>query len=96
MTPPADAVSVAVCAVLTAEIVAVNTALVAPEGMETALGTETASLPLERLTIIPPLGAAPLRVTVQESVVVPVIEKFPQVNPESVGVDDTPAPVRTM
>lgn len=93
--PPADADRVAVCDVLTAETVAVKAALVAPEGIETALGTETAELPLERLTIIPPLGAVPLSVTVHESVVAPVIEKFPQVNPESVGVDDTPAPVRT-
>ena len=96
VTPPAEADTVAVCAVGTAAIVAVKTALVAPDGIETALGSETAAFPLERLTIIPPLGAAALRVTVQESVDAPVIEKFPQVKPASVGVEETPVPARTI
>jgi hypothetical protein len=70
-TPPAVAVSVAVCAVLTAEAVAVNAALEAPAATVTEAGTVTALLLLARLTVTA-LAAATVRVTVQASVPAPV------------------------
>jgi hypothetical protein len=59
LDPPAElAVTVAFCAELTAETAAVNPALVAPAATVNATGTTTAVLLLERLTLIPELGAA--------------------------------------
>jgi hypothetical protein len=79
-TLPAVAVKVAACAVVTDETVAVNAALVAFAATVTVAGTATAALLLERLTLCPPLGAAPLSVTVQASVPDPVIDALPQVS----------------
>jgi hypothetical protein len=75
---PAVAVSVAVCAEVTAVTVAVNVAPVALAATVTDAGTVTAELLLATLTVVPPLGAAPFSVTVQESVPAPVIEEFVQ------------------
>lgn len=72
--PPADAVSVALCAVVTAETVAVNPALPAPPGTVTDLGTLTALLLLVRLTVSPPLAAGAVRATVHATLPEPVIE----------------------
>ena len=72
---PALAVSVAVCVELTAETVAVNLALVRLAGTITIAGTTTDELLLARLTLIPPLGAAPFSETVHESDPAPVIEE---------------------
>jgi len=75
---PALAVSVAVCAEVTAETVAVKVALVALAATVTVAGTVTAELLLARLTTVPPLGAAPLSVAVHESEPAPVIDEFVQ------------------
>lgn len=73
-----DAVSVAACAEGTEATVAVKTALVALLETVTVDGTVTAALLLARLTTSPPLGAAALNVTVQLSVLLPVIEVLAQ------------------
>jgi hypothetical protein len=86
-----EAVSVAVCAVLTAVTVAGNAALVAPAVTITAPGTVTAALLLPRLTENPPAVAAAFKVTVQLSVPAPVIEPFEQVSPVNTGI---PVPLR--
>jgi hypothetical protein len=78
-TPPALAVSVTDCAVLTADAVAVNPALVALAGTVIEAGIVTALLLLDRLTGNPPLGAAELNVTVQASVPAPVNVELLQV-----------------
>ena len=57
----------------------------------TETGKETAASVLERLTLRPPLGAAALRVTVQESVPDPVIDAWLQVS--ALGVVDAVAEV---
>ena len=48
-------------------------------------GTFTAALLLDRLTLTPPLAAAPLSVTVQLSLPTPVIEALLQISPLNVG-----------
>ena len=58
--PPALAVNVAACAVVTDETEAVNAALVALAATVTVAGTLTAALLLDRLTLNPPLGATAL------------------------------------
>jgi len=68
LTLPAEAVKVAVCAEVTAETAAVKLAVVAPEATVTEAGTATEVLLLASETAWPPLGAAPLNVTVQASV----------------------------
>lgn len=73
-TLPDVAVSVAVCVVVTADAVAVNAALVAPDPIVTVAGTLTAELLLLRLTVIPALGAAAVSETVQASVPAPAID----------------------
>ncbi len=80
VTPLAPAVNVAVCAVLTAETVAKKLAVVALAATVTVPGTVTAELLLARLTVNPPLGAAALSATVQESVPAPVIDPLAQLN----------------
>jgi hypothetical protein len=66
------AVTVAVTWLVTEEVVAVKVVEVAPAGTVTLAGTCTAELLLDRLTAAPPLGAAPLRVTVPVEEVPPV------------------------
>ena len=75
-TPPAVAVSVAVCALLTAVAVAVNPALAAPAATVTEAGTVTALLLLVRLTAVP-LVAADVSFTVQAAVPAPVSDALP-------------------
>ena len=74
-----DAFSVTVFAEVTAEAVAVNFALVAPDATATDAGTFTELLLLERSTVKPPLLAAWVSVTVQASVPAPVSDPLPQV-----------------
>ena len=71
-TLSALAVRVAVCAVLTEEIVAVKLAVVEPAATVTEAGTVTDELLLARLTVNPPVAAAAFSVTVQLSVPAPV------------------------
>ena len=79
--PPAFAVNVSACVVVTEATVAVNVALDALVGTVTVAGTVTAALLLERLTANPPVGAAAVNVTVHASDPDPVIDEVPQVSP---------------
>ena len=85
VAPPADPVMVAVWVVETAEAVAVKLTLVELAGTDTVAGTVSDELLLLRFTVTAPLVEAALRVAVQESVPLPVIEDFEQVNAESDG-----------
>ncbi len=78
-------VSVAVCADVTADTVAVNPAVVALAATVTDVGTLTAALLLARPTAMPPLGATAAKVTVQASVPLPVTEVLAQESPLSAG-----------
>jgi hypothetical protein len=80
-----EAVSVAVCAVVTAVAVAVKPAVVAPAAISTDPGTVTAALLLARFTLMPPAGALPLTVTVHTSVPAPVRELDVHVSDDTVG-----------
>jgi hypothetical protein len=84
VTPPAVAVSVAVCAVLTDAAVAVNPALEAPAATVTDAGTVTALLLLAKLTVRA-LAVAPVSVTVQASVATPVSDPLLHVTPLTAG-----------
>jgi len=88
------AVRVTDCALLTEATVAVNVALVAVAGTVTELGTVTALLLLARLTLRPPVGAEPERLTEQESAKDPVIEALPQLTALMVGATVVPVPLR--
>jgi hypothetical protein len=93
--PLALAVNVTACAVVTDETVAVNEALVALAATVTVAGTLTAALLLDRLTLSPPLGAAPLSVTVQASLPDPVMDALLQesaLNPAAAAA--VPVPLR--
>jgi hypothetical protein len=72
--------------------VAEKAALVAPDAIVTEAGTVTAELLLDSATANPPLGAAPLNVTVQASVPAPVYEAVLQERALSV-VAAVPAPL---
>ena len=82
-TPPSVAVNVAACALLTNATLAVKLALFAPDGTFTEIGTETERLLLDKLTLTPPLGAAPLSVTVHASDPDPVMDELLQDRPFS-------------
>ena len=91
---PAVAVRVADCALLTAAALAVNAAPVAVAGTVTEAGTVTALLLLARLTMRPPVGAEPDKLTVQASVSDPVIEVLLQETALTVGVTAVLVPLR--
>ena len=91
LAPPALAVNVTVCAVLTEEAIAAKPALFVPADTITVAGTVTAPLLLARLTKNVPLTAVVLRLTVQLSVPAEVIELLAQVNPLNTG---TPVPLK--
>jgi hypothetical protein len=84
VAPPALAARVAIWAVLTDVIVALNLAAAAPGPTITVAGTVTAGLLLAKFTVIPPLAAA-LKITMQLSVPAPVNESFPQLSRLSTG-----------
>jgi hypothetical protein len=83
-TPPAVAVSVTVCAVVTADADAVNGALVAPAATVTDAGTVTALLLLDKFTVSA-LTAAAASVTVHASVSAPVSNALLHETPPSAG-----------
>jgi hypothetical protein len=87
VAPPAFAVRVTDCAVVTADAVAVKAALVALAGTVTEEGTVSAALLLARPTLAPPVGAAAVRVTVQASVPAPVMEALLQVIALNAGAE---------
>jgi len=85
-TPPALAVRVAVCAVLTEEAAAMKLTVVDPDCTVTEFGTVTAESLLDRLTAKPQVAAAEFRVTVQLSVPAPEIDPLTQVMPVNIGI----------
>jgi hypothetical protein len=94
-TLPALAVSVTSCDAVTAEAAAWNCALVAPASTVTEAGTVRTALLLERLMVMPPLAAAALKLTEQESDVSSRIELLLQVRELSTGpAAARPVPVR--
>ena len=58
-----------------------NVALVACAGTVTVAGTVTAASLLDRLTDMPPVGAAEVRLTLQLSLALPVIDPLAQLRP---------------
>ena len=93
-TPPALAVRVTDCAVVTDDTVAVNPALVALAGTTTVAGTVTEALLLVRPTLTPPLPAAELSVTVHVSLPAPVMDALLQESPLNTPGTAVPVPVR--
>lgn len=93
---PALALRVADCAVVTAATVAIKVVLLAVAGIVTELGTVTALLPLDRATLTPPVGAEPVRLTVQESASDPVMDVLLHDTALTVGVTAIPVPLRLM
>jgi hypothetical protein len=73
--------------------VAANVAKVCPPATITLEGTVTAALLLDSETVVPPLGALPLIVTVQLAVPGPVTVGGVQLRPTSCSCDDTLSPV---
>jgi hypothetical protein len=95
-TLPALAVIVTACEVATEDTVAVNPALVAFGGTITVLGTVTAELLLDRLTLRPPLGADAVSVTVHASVPDPVMAPLLQNSALNAAGAAVPVPLRLM
>ena len=91
---PLVAVRVADWVLVTAEILAVNTADVAVAGTVMEVGVVTEALLLASVTLTPALGALPESVTVHESASDPVIDVLPHVNPLTVGVTVVPVPLK--
>ena len=83
----------AVCAVVTEVMVAVNTVLLDPAGTVSEAGIVTALLLLARFTTAPPVAAAAFNVAVQLSVPAPVIAPLLQLSELSTGA---PVPLRLM
>jgi hypothetical protein len=80
-------VTVAVVFALTALVVTLKLALLAPAGTVILAGTVVAPELSERDTTAPPLGAALLKVTLPVAAVPPVTLVGLRVNAESVGPD---------
>lgn len=81
--------------VTTEETVAENVAVVAAAATVTVAGTVTAALLLAKVTVVPPVGAAVPRVTVQELVPGPTTEAGVQVSALGEG-GGAPLPLRLM
>jgi hypothetical protein len=90
-TPPAVAVIVAVCDELTAPAAAVNPTVAVPAGTVTLPGTATAASLLARLTVMPLVGAAAVKLTVHGSDPAPLIEAVLQETALSAAGAATPA-----
>jgi|SRR6266568_2382467 len=84
----------AVCAELTGETFAENPTLAALAGTVTDVGTVTAEALLYKLTLIPPLGAVALSVTLQASVPDPAIDELLHVIAFKAGAVVVPVPLR--
>ena len=87
VTPPKTAETVADVAAVTEVVVTVKVLLVAPAGTVTLAGTLVALEFSESDTTAPPLGAAPVRVTVPVEVLPPVTLLGLRLKAESVGPD---------
>jgi hypothetical protein len=72
LLPPSVAVIVAAVLVATAVVFTVNSVVLAPAGTVTLAGTVAEPLLELKLTLIPPVGALPLKVTVPAEAVPPV------------------------
>ena len=90
---PVAALTVTDCAVVTAATLAVNDALLAVAGTVMELGTVTALLPLDSVTLTPPVGAEPVRLTEQESDSEPVIDVLPHDTALTTGATAVPVPL---
>lgn len=88
------AVSVADWAVVTEATVAVKAAVEAPAATVTLAGTVTALSLLASVTTWPPVGAAPDRLTEQESDSAPVIDVLPHETALTLGSTAVPVPLR--
>lgn len=93
---PVVAVRFAICAEETEAMLALKPAVVAVAGTVTNGGMTTELLLLANATLIPPVGAEPVSVTVQESLSAPVIDVLPQAIELTVGVTAVPAPLRAI
>ena len=76
---------------MTADTVAEKLALLVPEATVTVAGTDTALLLLVKITASPALGAAPVRVTVQDVDPFPLKELLAQLKALREAVVDTGA-----
>jgi hypothetical protein len=94
-TPLASAVKVTLCEELTDSTLAANVALVALAGTVIVVGTVTPALLLERVTISPPLAAAVLNVTMQESVPGLMMDALVQERALNAGSEEPVLPVFT-
>jgi hypothetical protein len=91
--PLAVAVRVTFCAELKEDTFAIKLEVVALAATVTEVGTVTVLLLLERATLIPPAGAAPLSVTVHVTVPAPIIVALLQVREfKATSVEDVPLP----
>ena len=86
--------SVGVCALVTAETIAVNEDEDAPEATVTEAGTCTALLLLANVITVPPLGDAELNVTVHAADPAPVNVLVAQESALTVGAAAAPVPLR--
>jgi hypothetical protein len=80
--------------VVTETALAVKEALVAVAGTVTELGTATEVPLLARVTLTPPVGAEPERLTVHESASAPVIDVLLHETALTVGATAVPVPLR--
>ena len=85
VTPANTAETVAVVAAVTEVVVTVKVALVAPAGTVTLAGTAAAAELSDSDTAAPPLGAAPVRVTVPVEELPPLTLVGLRLNAESVA-----------
>ena len=84
--PVTEAVKATDCAELTGETLALKLNELAPAGKVSVVGSFTAPLSLERLTLIPPLVVDVLSLSEHGSVPAPTIDLCPQVNALRPGV----------
>jgi hypothetical protein len=92
-SPPALAVNVTVCGVLTAGTLTAKLADVDPAATVAEAGTVTEASLLDSPIANPPLGAAAFSVAVQLSVPAPVIDELAQLKPPKVAAAVAAVPV---